>query len=97
MTLETKTKLAKAGAATKKTVWKYFGAAFMEQKDGQQAVSLTRGLAIICFGLCVWKWSVDLDPTQTLLYSFWGLIGGKTAETMISKLRGKSKPGAQNP
>lgn len=99
----------------KNTTFKYFGAMFMEKKDGQQAVSLTRMLALLCFGMLMWKWSGvtgTVDPEvakalldaginvpmalkasgeipSTLLYTFWGLLGGKTAESMMALFKGK--------
>jgi hypothetical protein len=100
---------------TKNKVWKYFGAMFMEKKDGENAVSLTRLLALICFGMLIWKWSginggvdelvkdaliaAEVDvPTalkvaseipDTLLYTFWGLLGGKTLESITAIWKGK--------
>ena len=38
-------------------IWVLFGAAIMEKKDGAQAVSLTRVLALFCFAMLMWKWS----------------------------------------
>jgi len=35
--------------ATKHSVWKYFGAMFMEEKNGEMAVSWTRFLGILTF------------------------------------------------
>jgi len=91
MTDAVKSKIAAVTQAAKHSTWKYFGATFMEQKDGVQAVSLTRMLALICFGMMVWKWGGLGDPVEvpeSLLWTFWGLIGGKTAESMISLWRG---------
>jgi len=79
----------RALALTKKSIWKYFGAAFMEKKDGEYAVSLTRLLALICFGLLMYQWGVGVSVQETLLWTFWGLIGGKTAESMIAIWKGK--------
>lgn len=72
----------------KKTFWKFLGAAFMEKKDGEQAVSLTRSLSLVCFGYLSYQWLAGVSVQPTLLYTFWGLIGGKTAETMLAKWRG---------
>ena len=114
MTDQTKAKVAVAADWTKKNAWKYFGAMFMEKKDGEQAVSLTRLLALVCFAMLLWKWGgltgqVDAEvmkvlaeasldvPTalksaseipETLLWTFWGLLGGKTAESMIALWKG---------
>ena len=100
---------------TKHITWKYFGAMFMEKKDGVNAVSLTRLLALTLFIMLLWKWSGvtgQVDPVvakaltdasidiplalkassyipETLLYTFWGLLGGKTAESVIALWKGK--------
>lgn len=115
MTDEAKAKVAVAADWTKKNIWKYFGAMFMEKKDGEQAVSLTRMLALMCFAMLLWKWgglTGDIDASvktaleaakidvplalksaseipDTLLYTFWGLLGGKTAESMVALWKGK--------
>lgn len=114
MTDEAKAKVAQATDWTKKNIWKYFGAMFMEKKDGEQAVSLTRMLALVCFAMLLWKWgglTGQVDPAvakalvdasldvptalksaseipDTLLYTFWGLLGGKTAESVIALWKG---------
>ena len=100
---------------TKKSIWKYFGAMFMEKKDGDYAVSFTRLLALICFGMLLWKWSgltgsvnpeimevltdaeIDIpmalkvagEVPETLMVTFWGLLGGKTAESIFAIWKGK--------
>jgi len=71
----------------KHAFWKYLGAAFMESKDGKQAISLTRSLSLICFGYLSYLWITGGVPANTLVWTFWGLIGGKTAETMVQKYR----------
>ena len=78
-------------SATKKSIWKYFGAMFMENKDGEQAISLTRTLSLVCFGMLLWKWSgfsSHPEVQDTLIYTFWGLIGGKTFESMVTLFKG---------
>jgi len=108
-------KLNAAVGWTKHKIWKYFTAAFTETKDGEQAISLTRSLALICFAMLMWKWSGvtgDIDPVvvevltkaeidvpmalkaagavpDMLLYTFWGLLGGKTAESVIALWKGR--------
>lgn len=110
-------KLKSASDWTKMNVWKYFGAMFMEKKEGVQAVSLTRLLALVCFGMLVYKWSGfsgDVDPQvmaalvaaeidvplvlkatsaipESLLYTFWGLLGGKMLSGVAAVMRGKKE------
>ena len=60
MTDQTKAKVAVAADWTKKNAWKYFGAMFMEKKDGEQAVSLTRLLALVCFAMLLLLLSLPL-------------------------------------
>lgn len=110
MTEHVKTILANTTKVTKKSIWKYFGAMFMEKKDGEQAVSLTRLLSLLCFGMLAWKWGgftgqvspdvlaaleaakVDVpfalkqatEVPETLMWTFWGLLGGKTMESMVA-------------
>lgn len=72
----------------KQTAWQYVGAAFTEQKNGKTAVSLTRSLAMVAFGILLWKWGtapagIDSVP-DSLLWTFWGLIGGKTCESLAA-------------
>ncbi len=74
---------------TKRSLWRYFGAMFMEKKDGVQAVSLTRILALVCFGYLSHLWLAGTPIPDTLLYTFWGLLGGKTAESVFSIWKGK--------
>lgn len=115
MTEQAKTSIVKATDWTKQKIWKYFGAMFMEKKDGEYAVSLTRILALVCFTMLCWKWSGltgDIDTSvkaaldaagidvplalkiasevpETLLWTFWGLLGGKTVESMAAIWKGK--------
>lgn len=88
MSEEMKNKVVKASDWTKRKVWQYFGAMFMEKKDGVQAVSLTRLLSLVCFGVLMYQWLSATDVPNTLMYTFWGLIGGKTAESMIALWKG---------
>jgi hypothetical protein len=85
-----------------KKVWKYFGAMFMEAKgpNGEQAVSFTRFLGVILFGLCLSVWTMNLfagldetgayivwDVPDGLLYTLWGLIGIKGAKDVAINIR----------
>jgi len=106
--------ISKTTKVTRKSIWKYFGAMFMEKKDGEQAISLTRILALFCFSMLVWKWggvtgqvddsvktvleaaNIDVpmalkqasEVPDKLLWTFWGLLGGKTLESMVSIFKG---------
>ncbi len=81
--------IKKTAAVGKHTAWQLFGAAFMEKKDGHQAVSLTRLLALLCFGYLSWEWLSGNEVPDTLLYTFWGLISGKTLESMTALWKGQ--------
>ena len=75
---------------TKGTVWKYFGAMMMEQKNGSQAVSYTRTLGLILFGICVSMWTglIAGEVPDSMIYTLWGLIGikgGKDIAAQFSK------------
>jgi len=48
--------LAKAADATRLNLWKFFGALFMEEKNGVQAVSLNKVLALTTYCACMWLW-----------------------------------------
>ena len=72
--------ITKAVTTTKKSIWKYFGAMMMEEKDGQQAVSFTRVLGVILFVQALWVWSgfsSQADIPDSQLFTLWGLIGIK--------------------
>ena len=71
------------------TFWQYLGAAFTESKNGKQAISLTRSLSVVCFSYLSYKWLANTPVDDTLVWTFWVLIGGKTAETMVTKLNRK--------
>jgi hypothetical protein len=42
--------------AIRSGAWKFFGALFMEDKGGVQAVSMTKVLALVTYGACMWLW-----------------------------------------
>lgn len=67
------------------TIWKYFGAMFMEQKDGQLAVSFHRMLGLIMFVWCLAQWSFGEEVPEHAVYTLWMLIGLK----MVSKVSDK--------
>lgn len=46
----------KTAEATRVGAWKFFGALFMEDKGGVQAVSMTKVLALVTYGACMWLW-----------------------------------------
>lgn len=49
--------------------WKFFGALFMEEKNGVQAVSLHRVLGFATYVACLWMWlgitSGEVEPAVT--------------------------------
>lgn len=73
----------------KYNLWKYFGAMFLEQKDGHWAVSFTRVLGLSLFGALVVVsigWTEKALPDQ-LWWTLWGLLGIKGAKDVAQGLR----------
>jgi len=56
MTDETKAIVTKTVEATRHNLWKFFGAIFMSEKNGQQAVSYHKVLGFVLFLCCLWTW-----------------------------------------
>ena len=48
--------VTKTVAATRKGAWQVVGAMFMEEKNGVQAVSMNKFLALFTYGACMWIW-----------------------------------------
>ena len=48
--------LNKAAASTRLNLWKFVGALIMEEKNGVQAVSLTKLLSLSTYAACMWLW-----------------------------------------
>lgn len=91
------TKLKAATSWTGHKVWKYFGAMFMEKKNGEMAVSLHKVLGLVMFFWCLWQWSypdvnadgeVMVGVDSDAVYTLWGLLGLKA----VSMFR-RSPPG----
>lgn len=57
---KTESKLGKLATKTadlaRQTSWRFFGALFMEEKNGVQAVSLHKVLALTTYAACMWLW-----------------------------------------
>lgn len=77
---------------TKGTIWKYFGAMMMEEKNGQQAASYTRTLGLVLFIACLTMWyglggqgPFSNEVPESMLYTLWGLIGIKGAKDVASQ------------
>lgn len=86
MTQETK-------SALKHNAWKYLGSMFMEEKNGTQAVSLHRVLALVAFIACMilWFWADEnRNVPDSLLYTLWGLLGINGAHKVITPFTNKS-------
>ena len=47
---------AKVGDSARLNLWKFVGALFMENKDGIQAVSMTKLLTLTTYAACLWLW-----------------------------------------
>ena len=86
-------------ATTKGTIWKYFGAMMMEDKNGQQAMSYTRCLGLVLFlaCLCIWlmatfmtaeKGAPPMDVPPGMLTTLYGLIGIKGAKDVAGAFKG---------
>ncbi len=75
--------------ATKHSIWKYFGAMFMERKNGYTAVSLTRLLALVSFVVLNYMLLTGKLDSQWAVYTFFGLVTGKTAESVMAIWKGK--------
>ena len=48
--------LKRAAESTRLNLWKFVGALIMEEKNGVQAVSLTKLLALTTYAACMWLW-----------------------------------------
>lgn len=48
--------VAKASQTVRLNLWKFVGALIMEEKNGVQAVSLTKLLALSTYAACMWLW-----------------------------------------
>lgn len=48
--------LSKAAASARLNLWKFVGALVMEEKNGVQAVSLTKLLSLTTYAACMWLW-----------------------------------------
>jgi len=60
-------------------IWRFFGALFMEEKNGVQAVSHQRLLALSTYIACMWIWMGHAHGAEAvpdgMLYTLWGLLG----------------------
>lgn len=83
-------------------LWRYLGAMMTEQKAGRQAVSINRILIVLCFLYMTAFWmkalvvkfdviekAAQVDTPENLMYVFFALIGGKTAESATAIWKGK--------
>jgi hypothetical protein len=80
-------------------IWKFFGAMFMEDKGGVQAVSLHRVFTCI-IGVVVIVWWVAAPGRampEELLYTFWGLLGITGGTKIIETVKGQpaATPGGE--
>ena len=55
-TAKAKNLLSRAAASTRLNLWKFLGALIMEEKNGVQAVSLTKLLSLTTYMACMWLW-----------------------------------------
>jgi len=75
----------------KELIKKYFLAMFLEKKDGEYAISFTRVLGSLAFVACMIGWVMELVKAGTvnenLVWTLWGLIGIKGAQTVSTVLK----------
>jgi len=84
----------------KTATWKYFGAMLMEDKGGQQALSLTRLLAIVLFVVMTLMWTgvipfpgSSTDVPTGMVGTFAALIGVKGLKSAVEAWQnGNGKP-----
>lgn len=81
-------------------LWKYFGAMIMETKEGQQALSLTRLLAIALFVVMVLMWTGVIpfpgeakDVPMSMVGTFGALIGIKGLKSAVEAYKGNGNGG----
>jgi len=79
-----------AKPSLKHYLWVFFGAMFMETKDGKQAISLTRIMTVILFASLMWKWggyAATPDVPEYMMYTFWGLIGVNGTKSVTATIK----------
>jgi hypothetical protein len=69
----------------KKHLWKWIGSMFMERKDGELAMSLTRVMAIPVYGMLLYKFGMGQPVPLELLSMFGGLLGVKAVNDVFKK------------
>ena len=89
--------LKRSASWSRHNVWKYCGAAFMEEKNGVQAVSLHKALGLIMFFWCLWQWTYPTASAEgyaaldsDAVYTLWGLLGLKAVSQVKDALRPSS-------
>ncbi len=76
----------------KNLAWKWLGSMFMEEKNGQQAMSLTRALTVALMAQAMWIWagvSEQPDLPDGMLWVLCGLLGVKSVNTAVGAIKGK--------
>jgi hypothetical protein len=86
--------LSKAAESLRLNLWKFIGALVMEEKNGVQAVSLTKLLALTTYAACMYLWMhVREDGVVTvvpdaMLYTLWALLGINGTSKVAGILKG---------
>lgn len=53
---KTESKITAVANSARHNAWKFFGALFMEEKNGVQAASMTKVLTLTTYCACLWLW-----------------------------------------
>lgn len=87
---------AKVTEAARVGSWKFFGALFMENKDGVQAVSLHRLLGLTTYVACMALWIIVPERTvpDAMIYTLWAMLGINGAAKVAGIVKGTGNAGA---
>ena len=78
---------SKFGSGLKDGLFKFGGALFMEKKNGEYAVSLTRCSTMLLIGFCTYNWQTGSNVNPEMLHTLWGLLGIKGARDVMDKFK----------
>ena len=80
--------VSKTITTTRQTSWRFFGALFMEEKNGVQAVSLHKVLGLTTYVACMALWLKEKEIAESMLYTLWGSLAINGASKVTSILKG---------
>jgi len=90
ITIADVSKFSQITGVTRQTIWRFFGALFMEAKDGVQAVSLNRVLSLGTYIAAMVMWLGDKAVPDSMLYTLWALLGINGAAKVASVIKEKT-------